>query len=117
MAQVRITSGAERDLSGIYHRRLAQRGNEGADGADALLEDLVTAIESLADFANRGTIPPELADLGIKNFRQLSHPPYRIIYLSGVRENIPLVTVMIVADSRRDFRTLLQERLLRSREA
>lgn len=116
-ARIRITAGAERDLSDIYYRRLAQRGAEGADGADILLEELVAAIESLADFVNRGPIPPELATLGIHDFRQLSHSPYRIIYLPEVRDGGTQVTVMIVADSRRDFRTLLEERLLRSRSS
>jgi|GEM_PF-707447 len=110
--RIRITAGAERDLANIYDRRLAQRGAEGPDGADILLEQVVTAIESLADFAHRGPVPPELAALGIHDFRQLSHPPYRIIYLPEERTGRITVTAMIVADSRRDFRTLLEERLL-----
>ncbi|AKM09426.1 type II toxin-antitoxin system RelE/ParE family toxin [Croceicoccus naphthovorans] len=111
-AHVRITAGAERDLVGIYERRLAQRGLGGADGADTLLDELVAAIESLADFTHRGPVPPELDALGIHDFRQLSHPPNRIIYLPEQDGEEHLVTVMIVADSRRDFRTLLEERLL-----
>lgn len=115
LVQIRITGGAERDLTGIYKRRLVQRGAEGADGADVLLEKLVAAIESLAEFTNRGPIAPELATLGIHDFHQLAHLPYRIIYLLQERDGGSQVTVMIVADSRRDFRTLLEERLLRDR--
>lgn len=107
-AQVRLTAGAERDLHGICRRRRAQRGAAGEDGADALLDRLVAAIESLADYTSRGSVPPELEALGIRAFRQLSLPPYRAIYLSEPG----LVTVLVVADSRRDFRTLLEERLL-----
>jgi len=55
-------------------------------------------------------VPPELEALGIREYRQLSHPPYRIIYLPDAAAHT--VTVTIVADSRRDFRTLLEERLL-----
>lgn len=110
---VRITAGAERDLEGIYRRRLSQRGAGGNDGAEALLDALVGAIESLAEFSRRGPVPPELEALGIRDFRQLSLPPYRIVYLPEEGT----VTVMIVADSRRDFRTLLQERLLGGRIA
>jgi len=106
---VLVTAGAERDLDGIYRRRLVQRGAEGADGADALLDELVAAIESLAGFSERGAVPQELEMLGIHDYRQLSHPPYRIVYLADETA----VTVMLVADSRRDFRTLLEERLLR----
>ena len=43
---IKITSGAERDLAGIWQRRVAQRGPDGDDGADALLDDLVASIES-----------------------------------------------------------------------
>jgi len=108
-AQVRLTAGAEHDLRGIWRRRLAQRGGDGEDGADALLDRLVGAIESLADYTERGPVPPELEALGIRSYRQLSLPPCRVIYLPEPG----LVTVMVVADSRRDFRTLLEERLLR----
>ena len=104
---VRLSIGAERDLSGIYRRRLAQRGG---DGADALLDDLVAAIESLASHPAKGPVVPELDALGIHEFRQLSRAPFRIIYLAEETR----VTVLVVADSRRDFRTLLGERLLGS---
>lgn len=107
---VNLTAGAEHDLAGIYRRRLAQRGAGGADGADALLDSLAAALEGLADFPEREPVPPELEALGMRVFRQLSVPPYRVIYLAEAQT----VTVMLVADSRRDFRTLLQERVLRS---
>ncbi len=45
--QVRLTAGAEHDLTGIYRRRLLQRGAEGDDGAEALLGQLVKGIEGL----------------------------------------------------------------------
>ncbi len=106
---VRLTAGAEHDLRGIYRRRLAQRGADGADGAEALLDSLVAAIGSLSEFPERGPVPSELEALGIRAYRQLSLPPYRVIYLP----ERAAVTVMIIADARRDFRTLLQERLLR----
>lgn len=71
-------------------------------------------IEGLALFPERGPIPPELDELGIHDYRQLSVSPYRIIYRSDRGEGAEgNVTVMIVADSRRDFRKLLEERLLR----
>lgn len=108
--EVRITAGAERDLSAIYRRRLAQRGADGDDGADALLDSLVAALETLGEHPAKGPVVPELAALGIRDYRQISRPPFRMIYLP--EDN--LVTVVIVADSRRDFRTLLAERVLGS---
>lgn len=112
-ALVRLTAGAEGDLSAIYRYRLAQRGADGRDGAEALLARIVTAIEGLAEWPARGPVPPELEALGIRAFRQLSLPPFRLIYLPEENDP-PTVTVMLVADARRDFRALLEERLLRS---
>ena len=108
-AQVHLTAGAEHDLSDIYRRRLAQRGAGGDDGADALLDRIVQGLERLADYPERGPVPPELEALGIRAYHQLSLSPYRIIYLP---ENA-IITALIIADSRRDFRTLLEERVLR----
>lgn len=108
--QVRLTAGARRDLELIYRRRRALRGTDGEAGADALLAELVGAIESLARFAERGQVPDELDVLGIRTYRQLSKPPFRIIY----RSDGEMVTVMVVADARRDFRSLLEDRLLRA---
>lgn len=109
--EVRLTAGAEHDLTGIYRRRLIQRGPEGDDGAEALLDRIVKGIEGLADYPERGPVPPELEVLGIRNYRQRSLPPYRVIYLPEGA----VITVLIIADGRRDFRTLLEERVLRSR--
>lgn len=108
---VRIAEGAEADLQAIWRRRAAQRGSEGSDGADALLDDLVTRIESLADHPAKGPVPPELEALGIREYRQLAHPPFRIVY-HLTRGDSGTVTVLLIADARRDFRTLLEERLL-----
>lgn len=109
-ATVRIAAGADADLHAIWRRRLAQSGAEGSDGADALLDDLVARMEGLADHPAKGPIPPELEALGTRQYRQLTHPHFRIVYhLTG---DSGAVTVLVVADARRDFRTLLEERLL-----
>jgi plasmid stabilization system protein ParE len=81
-AAVEITAGAEHDLTGIYRRRLVQRGADGEHGAEVLLDQLVAAIEGRADFPERGPVPPELDGLGIRVYRRLSLPPYCAIYLS-----------------------------------
>ena len=52
--------------------------------------------------------PPELGALGMADWRQLSVPPYRIIYaVEGDR-----LTIAVVAHSRRDLSALLERRLL-----
>jgi toxin ParE1/3/4 len=107
--RIQLTSGAEDDLQALYDIRLSQRGADGADGADAMLEALYTAMSALADFPLMGPIPPELAQLGMADWRQISVWPWRIIYtVAG-----DTVTIAVIADSRRDFATLLERRLLR----
>ena len=99
---------ARRDLTEIFEQRLAQRGVDGWDGARAYVGGIVSTISGLAEYPQRGPIPPELEALGERKWRQISHAPYRIIYLlDGVT-----VTIALVADSRRDFASLLQRRLL-----
>lgn len=110
---VLITRGAEEDLRAIYRRRLSQRGASGEDGAEALLVELVGAIESLGTYPLRGPVPPELEVLGIATYRQISLPPYRVNYLPAIEGAEPQLTVMLVADALRDFRALLEERVLR----
>ena len=113
-AQVFLTQGAEDDLLGIYRRRLAQRGASGSDGADTQLDSLIAATTRLADHPLSGPVPIELELLGIKAYRQLSLAPFRLIYWPELDVARPRVTVMVIADARRDFRVLLEERLLRA---
>ena len=105
---VQLTAEAEGDLQAVYNQRLKQRGADGPDGADCLLDALYEAMETLAEFPLRGPVPSELAELGIADWRQISVWPYRIVYtLEG-----DVVTIAVVADSRRDFAALLERRLL-----
>lgn len=110
--KVALTRSAENDLRGIWNRLRSQRGNDGPDGADALLEELVALIETLGAHPRKGPVPSELEALGISNYRQLSRAPFRIIYSIERVSEAKTVVVHLVADARRDFRTLLAERLL-----
>ena len=65
-------------------------------------------IESLAHYPERGPVPVELLELRGNAWRQVSHPPYRIIYELGDG----LVTIALIADARREFSSLFQRRLL-----
>jgi toxin ParE1/3/4 len=107
-AVLRYAEDARADLAEIFEQRREQRGDEGWDGARAYVAAIVDTINGLADYPERGPIPPELEALGERHWRQISHAPYRIIYLleAGV------VTIALVADSRRDFVSLLHKRLL-----
>ena len=104
---VRLAEGAVRDLDGIlsYLDRHAGSGH-----ANRLLDRVEATFQSLAEFPMRGRCPTELADLGILEYREVLVRPYRVIYQVG-SEN---VVVLVIADGRRDMRTLLQRRLLQA---
>ena len=57
-----------------------------------------------------GTIPPELEKLGLVQYRQILSGKNRIIY--ELRQN--LIYIHIIADTRKEFRSLLMNRLLAS---
>lgn len=106
--QITLTAEAEGDLQSIYNWRLKQRGADGPDGADALLDTVYEAMEGLAEFPFCGPVPPELEQLGMVEWRQISIWPFRIIYTVEA----DVVTISVVADSRRDFSAILERRLL-----
>lgn len=64
---------------------------------------------SLNALSERSNYPKELANLGIKEYRQIFLHHYRIIYRAIGSE----VVIYLIADGRRDFQTLLAQRLLR----
>lgn len=103
--QVLLTKGAEQDLEAIYDYLAAYDSHE---KADQVLDQLLAVTDSIAAFPERGTWPPELAALGIREYRQLYFKPWRVIYrVSGQR-----VYVLLIADGRRDMQSLLMRRLL-----
>jgi toxin ParE1/3/4 len=105
MFEVRITKGAENDLEALHNYIAVNRsGTE----AEVLLDGILDKIITLEEFPLRGPICPELDRLGIAEFRQIYHGPYRLIY----RVNDKIVYIMIVADSRRDMKALLERRML-----
>ena len=103
---VSLTGGAEGDLDIICAQIEEQRGS---DSVEEWLDKFEDAIGSLEAFPDRGSVPPELAAIGIKDFRQKQFKPYRIIY----RVVEARMFVLVVAHGSRNFQSLLQERLLR----
>jgi toxin ParE1/3/4 len=103
--EVRYTRGAEDDLERLYDY-LAEQGSPSI--ADALLDAVLEKVDALERFPHRGSVPKELAGLGIRTFRQLMLSPYRIIYRVIGQE----VFVLLIADGRRDMQALLERRLL-----
>lgn len=101
---VYIISDAEEDIFSIY-KYIAT--NESVLKADTLLKNIEERINK--DLANRGHTPPELASIGIYEYREIHFKPYRIIY--QIIE--PDVYVHCVLNGRRELDDLLHERLLR----
>lgn len=101
-----LTASAEHDLLDLH---LFVELHDSPAQADALLTKIEQKILSLDQMPQRGHHPPELARLGIHDFREIHCKPYRIIY------DIMATDVMIhaVIDGRRDIRDLLAARLLR----
>lgn len=104
---VLFTRDADIDLNELIDFIAAQDG----DGqADQILEKIERVVSSLAETPDRGVWPKELADIGIRDFREVFFKPYRIVYrIDGAN-----VHIMLITDGRRDMQSLLQRRLLRS---
>ncbi len=77
--------------------------------AGKIIDSLEAAVNNLAEFPDRGSIPKELLSLGIRQYRQVIEKPYRIIYETFADK----VVVHAILDGRRDMQTLLMQRILR----
>jgi toxin ParE1/3/4 len=100
-----MTLGADADLENIHSYYV---GEGSGSYAKALLQKFAAKIDSLEQFPFRGNVPRELDALGIRDFRQVTIPPYRIVYqVVG-----DVVQILLVADGRRDMQALLEARLI-----
>lgn len=103
--EVLLTEGAERDLESIRDY-IAEFDSTAS--ASYMLDRLLKVTKTLANFPERGSYPRELIALGIRDYRQTSFKPYRVIYrVLGQR-----VYIHLIADGRRDLQSLLARRLL-----
>lgn len=105
--RVLLTRGAERDLGELYDH-IAEHTS--ALRAEQVLRKLQREVQTLALEPDRGSFPRELLALGIRDFRQITSKPYRLIYRVVGRD----VIVMLIVDGRRDLQALLERRLLRA---
>ncbi|MGH8153890.1 MAG: type II toxin-antitoxin system RelE/ParE family toxin [Rhodanobacteraceae bacterium] len=104
---VLLTNEAAGDLEAI-HAHIAQSDSE--TSADRVLDLLLDIVATLEQFPERGSHPRELLALGHHEYRQIVHKPWRVFYrIAGKR-----VYMVLIADGRRDMRTLLADRLLRA---
>ena len=103
--EVRLTAAAEHDLESL-HDYIAEF--DCSANADRVLDQLTEVVQSLSRFPERGSYPRELVSLGIKDYRQTTFKPYRVIYRGLGRQ----VVVYLIVDGRRNMQALLSRRLL-----
>lgn len=102
---VYLTDDAVRDLDELHEYI---RNHDTPEKADWVLGQIEQAFSGLLEFPERGVYPQELSSFGIREYREVFFRPYRIIYrVLGLQ-----VFVLLIADGRRDMRTLLERRLL-----
>lgn len=106
--EVLLTAGAEQDLEDI-HAFIGER--DGWQRASHVLDEIERTLRGLARFPERGSMPPELLALGMREYRQTLCMRWRLIYRVLGRR----VVIYLIAHERRDMRTLLQRRLLGTR--
>ena len=103
--RVLLTDDAVRDLEELD---VYLHAHDGPDRAEHVLDKIEDALLGLEEMPERGPHPPQLAALGIQEYRQVFFKPYRIIY----RVQKKNVHVYLIADGRRDMQNLLSRRLL-----
>jgi len=103
--EVLLTEGAEQDLEAI-HDYISEF--DCVANADYVLDQLMEVVEKLSRFPERGSYPKELVVLGIKEYRQTSFKPYRVVCRVAGSQ----IIIYLIADGRRDMQSVLARRLL-----
>lgn len=106
--KLRILDEAQEDTKDLRRYILRHFGAETWKQTSAQLAD---TFANIRQFPQSGYVPAELSDFGGLNFREALSGQNRVIY--EVRDDT--IYIHVVTDTRRDLRTLLQKRLLRSR--
>ncbi|MBY4610638.1 type II toxin-antitoxin system RelE/ParE family toxin [Rhizobium sp. 9T] len=102
--RVLFAEEAERDIEDLY-RFIA--GRDGTATAERVLTEIESACADL--FPVRGNIPKELTAIGLTEYREQHHKPWRMIYRIIDTD----VVVYCVVDGRRDMQAFLERRLIR----
>ena len=115
MTKVILTQDARQDILDII---TYTRDHFGQSRAVKLKQTFQTALQSLREQPYKGAKVPELTRFGNTEYRQLVRRPFRIIYLiteaATANNQDIIVAILLCADGRRNFSTLLQKRLFRS---
>ena len=104
-----LTQDAMDDLEAIHDYIFC---HDSPGRADDVIDKIEKTFEKLTLFPERGAYPPELLEVGIREYREVFFKPYRIIY----QIQHDKVYIMMIADGRRNLQTLLLRRLLGNKE-
>ncbi|TAA52531.1 type II toxin-antitoxin system RelE/ParE family toxin [Shinella sp. JR1-6] len=103
---MKLSEDAERDTEDLC-RFIARR--DGAETAERTLGEIEVAAMSLEEFPERGNIPKELVSIGISEYREIHHKPWRMICRTMGSD----VVVYCVIGDRRGMQPFLERRLFR----
>jgi len=99
------TNTASRDFEQIFRYIIE---HDGLSRARSIFRRIKSSVSGLAVLPERGRIVPELEAQGIRPYREIMVPPWRIIYrISG--KSVYVVTVL---DGRRNIEDILLQRLI-----
>jgi addiction module RelE/StbE family toxin len=103
---VNMTRNAENDLNEII-MFIAQNNPR---TAMKIMEKIQAKVNTLDHFPDRGSYVPELLAKNIKDYRQLTEAPWKIIY----KVDDKIVHILAIIDSRRNLQDILIKKLLPS---
>ncbi|HRO57728.1 MAG TPA: type II toxin-antitoxin system RelE/ParE family toxin [Burkholderiaceae bacterium] len=103
-----LLAGAEEDLKELRRYIVRSFGNT---AWRETYEKIRASVRSVQRFPRGGSIPDEVVDVGLQQYRQVVSGMNRILH--EVREEV--IYIHVIFDTRRDMRTLLSRRLLISR--
>jgi plasmid stabilization system protein ParE len=103
--KVMMTRNAESDLDEIINF-IAQNNPQ---TALKILDRIKARANTLNSNPARGAYVPELLAKNIKDYRQLTEPPWKIIYKIDKK----VVYIMTIIDSRRNLQDILVRKLLK----
>jgi len=102
---VNMTQNAENDLNEII-LFIAQNNPQ---NALKILEKIQAKINTLDHFPYRGAYVPELLARNIKDYRQITESPWKIIY----KVDDDVANILAIIDSRRNLQDILIKKLLK----
>jgi len=102
---VKMTKNSVNDLNEIIE--FISKNNP--RNAEVIMEKIFKKIKSLNHFPNRGGYVPELLFRNIKDYRQITEEPWKIIY----KVNGNKVNISAIIDSRRNLKDILIKKLLK----